>query len=298
MKKIYLILPILSGILFGSCGIFVRILTQNGLDSPTLLFTRFSVSIMIMLIVILATDKNLLKISIDELKIIVIAAINILALNLCYNISTNTIPLSLAAVLLSLAPVFVIIFAYIAFREKINKIKITSMILIILGCILTTGLLEGNVFNVSTNGILAGIGTAFFWANYNVASKKSLKKGTHTHTLLFYTLILMTVALIPFTNFNQINTYINMDICTNTIFLIFNALLTFILPYVLLTLAINYVDLGSIAIFTAGAEPLAALCFGIILYNETPTLLIITGIIITIIAITILSKNEYKTEEV
>ena len=102
-----------------------------------------------MLIVILATDKNLLKISIDELKIIVIAAINILALNLCYNISTNTIPLSLAAVLLSFAPVLVIIFAYITFREKINRVKIISMILIILGCVLTTRILEGNVFNIS-----------------------------------------------------------------------------------------------------------------------------------------------------
>lgn len=298
MKKIYLILPILSGILFGSCGIFVRILTQNGLDSPTLLFTRFLVSIIIMLVVILATDKNLLKISIDEMKIIVIAAINILALNLCYNISTNTIPLSIAAVLLSLAPVFVILFAYIAFKEKINQIKIISMILIILGCVLTTGLLEGNVFNVSAIGILAGIGTAFFWANYNVASKKSLKKGTHTHTLLFYTIILMTAILIPFTKFKQITTFINMDIGANTMFLIFNALFTFILPYVLLTIAINYVDLGSISIFTAGAEPLAALYFGITLYDETPTLLIVIGIIITIIAITILSKSEYETDEV
>ena len=251
-----------------------------------------------MLVVILATDKNLLKISIDEMKIIVIAAINILALNLCYNISTNTIPLSIAAVLLSLAPVFVILFAYIAFKEKINQIKIISMILIILGCVLTTGLLEGNVFNVSAIGILAGIGTAFFWANYNVASKKSLKKGTHTHTLLFYTIILMTAILIPFTKFKQITTFINMDIGANTMFLIFNALFTFILPYVLLTIAINYVDLGSISIFTAGAEPLAALYFGITLYDETPTLLIVIGIIITIIAITILSKSEYETDEV
>ena len=149
MKKIFVILPILAGILFGSCGISVRILTQNGLDSATLLFSRFSVSIIIMLIVILATDKNLLKISFDELKIIVIAAINILALNLCYNISTNTNPLSLAAVLLSFAPVLVIIFAYITFREKINRVKIISMILIILGCVLTTRILERNVFNIS-----------------------------------------------------------------------------------------------------------------------------------------------------
>ncbi|WP_407432722.1 DMT family transporter [Methanobrevibacter sp.] len=295
MKKIYFILPILAGILFGSCGIFVRFLTQNGMDNTTLLFTRFSISIIIMLIFILATDKNLLRIKSDELKIIIIAAINILALNLCYNVSTNTVPLSLAAVLLSLAPVFVIIFAYIAFRERITSKKIISMLLIIIGCSLTTGLLEGNVFNIGWIGILAGIGTAFFWANYNVASKKIIRDGTSTHTLLFYAIIIMTIILIPFTNFNQITIFINMNTGTNIIFLIFNALLTFILPYVLLTESLNYIDAGSVAILTAGTEPLAALFFGIALYDEIPTMLIFIGIVLTIIAITILSKEEYKT---
>ena len=45
MKKTYLILPILAGIMFGSSGIFVRTLTQNGIDQTTLLFLRFSIAI-------------------------------------------------------------------------------------------------------------------------------------------------------------------------------------------------------------------------------------------------------------
>ena len=293
MKKIYFILPILAGILFGSCGIFVRILTQNGMNITTQLFSRFSISIIIMLIFILTTDKGLLKINVSELKIIIIASINVIALNLCYNISTNTVPLSLAAVLLSLAPMFVIIFAYLAFKENITSKKVISMILIIIGCTLTTGLLEGNILNINWIGILAGISAAFFWANYNVASKKIIREGTSTHTLLFYAIILMTIILLPFTNFNQITTFINMDISTNTLFLIFNALLTFILPYVLLTESLNYIDAGSVAILAAGTEPLAALLFGIALYNEIPTTLILIGIGLTIIAITILSKEEY-----
>ena len=282
MKKIYFILPILAGILFGSCGIFVRILTQNGMNITTQLFSRFSISIIIMLIFILTTDKGLLKINVSELKIIIIASINVIALNLCYNISTNTVPLSLAAVLLSLAPMFVIIFAYLAFKENITSKKVISMILIIIGCTLTTGLLEGNILNINWIGILSGISAAFFWANYNVASKKIIREGTSTHTLLFYAIILMTIILLPFTNFKQITTFINMNISTNTLFLIFNALLTFILPYVLLTESLNYIDAGSVAILAAVA-----------LYNEIPTILIIIGIGLTIIAITILSKEEY-----
>ena len=268
MKKIFLILPILSGILFGSCGIYVRVLSQGGMDPTTQLFSRAIISIFLMLAVILAIDKNLLKIRKSELKIIIIAAVNIIALNLCYIVSTNTIPLSLAAVLLNLAPIFVIIFARIAFKERITLKRIIPMILIIAGCCLTTGLLEGDVFNISAIGILAGIGSAFFWANYNVASKKSVKEGIRTHTLLFYIIITMTVILIPFTNFNQITTFINLDIPMNTLFLIANALLSFILPYALLVESLKYVDVSSAAIFTAGAEPISALVFGVILYNE------------------------------
>ena len=263
------------------------------MDPATQLFSRFIISIFIMLIVILITDKNLLRVSLDELKLLIIASINIIALNLCFTISTNTLPLSLAAILLNLAPVFVIVFAYIAFKEEITKKKLIPMILIIIGCILTTGLLERNTLNISAIGVLAGIGTAFFWANYNVASKKSVKEGTHSYTLLFYTTILMTVMLIPFTDFSQITTFVNVDVGANGVFLILNALLAFILPYVLLVESMNYIDVSSVAIFTAGAEPLSALLFGIILYGEIPTLLIFIGIIITIIAISTLSKNEY-----
>lgn len=298
MKKIYLILPIISGILFGSSGVFVRILTENGINSITQLFSLFSISIIIMLAVILATDKKMLKINMNELKIIIIAAINIIALNLCNNFSVTVIPLSLASILLSLGPFFVIIFAYIAFKEEITKIKIISMILIILGCVLTSGFLEGNIFNLMPIGVLAGIGTAFFWANYTVASKKCLKEGTHTYTLLFYTVIIMTLMLIPFTNFNQITTFVNMNIGMNSIFLISYSLLTFILPYVLLTISINYVDVTSIAITVSGFEPLTALFLGILLYDEIPTILIIFGIILTIMAIAILSKNEYECDTI
>ena len=62
MKKIYLILPILAGLMFGSSGIFVRTLTQNGIDSTTLLFLRFSIAIIPLLIAIFLTDAKLLKI--------------------------------------------------------------------------------------------------------------------------------------------------------------------------------------------------------------------------------------------
>ncbi|MBQ9025523.1 MAG: DMT family transporter [Methanobrevibacter sp.] len=294
MKKLYFILPILSGILFGSSGIFVRTLTQNGIDATTLLFLRFSIAIIILLMAIILTDKNLIKIRLSDLKLFIITALCIVGLNLFYNTSMNTVPLSLAAVLLSSAPVFVIIFAYILFREEITLTKVISIILVIIGCVLTTGLLEGNYANVSTMGIVGGVVAAIFWAAYTVESKKALKKGIHTYTILFYSLIILTLILLPFTNFGQITTFVNSNITFNIIFLILHSTLSFALPYILLTVCLNHIDSGSASIFTSGAEPLAALCFGIIVYSEIPTILTFIGVVLTILALIILSKNEKK----
>ena len=75
MKKIYLILPILAGFMFGSSGFFVRTLTQNGIDSTTLLFLRFSIAIIPLLIAIFLTDTKLLKIDLKDIPLFLICAI-------------------------------------------------------------------------------------------------------------------------------------------------------------------------------------------------------------------------------
>lgn len=94
MKKIYLILPILAGMMFGSGGVFVRTLMHNGIDSITILFLRFSIAIVPILIAIIATEKELLKIDLKDIPLILVCAMSIVGLNLCYNESMNTIPLS------------------------------------------------------------------------------------------------------------------------------------------------------------------------------------------------------------
>ena len=291
-KKIYLSLPIISGILYGSSGIFVRTLTQNGIDATTLLFLRFSIAIPVMVIAILATDKKQLKIKLTDIKLLIITAMGIIGLNILYNIAMNTISLSIAAVLLSSDPVFVLIIAYLIFKEKITKSKVLSIILVLIGCILTTGLIEGNASNVTGIGIIGGIGAAIFWAIYMMGSKKALENGLHTYTILLYSILINTIVLIPFTSFNQITTFVNADMLGNTIFLILHSTLSFAIPYILLTVSIKYMDSGSASIFTSGAEPLAALIFGMLFYSEIPTILMFSGIILTIIALAILSKSE------
>ena len=296
MRKIYFILPILAGFMFGSSGIFVRTITQNGIDPTTLLFLRFSIAIIPILIAILLSDKKLLKIELKDIPLFIVCSICIVGLNLCYNESMNTVPLSLAAVLLSTAPIFVLIFAYLFFGEKITYKKVICMILAITGCFLMTGVLENNLMQIPLFGIISGIGAAFFWAVYLISSKKSIEKGNHTFTILFYSVIFISIALIPFTNFGQIADFISIKPMLVILFLILHSTFSFALPYVFSTLSLNYIDSGVSSILLSGAEPFAALIFGLIFYSEVPTILMFIGFVITIIAMMMISRKEGVAE--
>ena len=295
MRKIYLILPILAGIMFGSSGIFVRTLTQNGIDPTTLLFLRFSIAIVPILIAIIATDKNLFRIELKDIPLFLVCSICIIGLNLCYNHSMNTVPLSLAAVLLSIAPIYVLIIAYFMFGEKITSKKLICMILAISGCVLMTGILENDLGNLPLFGILSGIGAGLFWAVYLMASKKSIENGNHTFTILFYSVIFISIALIPFTDFSEISGFVSINPVMTIIFLILHSTFSFALPYIFSTISLNYMDSGTSSIFLSGAEPFAALIFGFLIYSEIPTPLMFCGFILTIIAMMMLSKDDNKT---
>lgn len=292
MKKIYLILPLLAGMMFGSGGVFVRTLMANGIDSTTLLFLRFSIAILPILIAILVTDRNLFKIDLKDITLFLVCAMCIVGLNLCYNESMGSIPLSLAAVLLSLAPIYVLVIAYFAFREKITNKKLICMALAIFGCILMTGVLETDLSNLPVYGIIAGIGAGLFWAVYLIASKKSIENGKHTFTILIYSIVFISIGLIPFTNFGQITHFISLNPVLVIVFLIMHSTLSFALPYIFSTLSLNYIDSGISSIMLSGTEPFAALIFGLIFYSEVPTFMMSCGFILTIIAMMVLSKTE------
>lgn len=278
--------------MFGSGGVFVRTLTQNGIDSATLLFLRFSIATLPIVIAILLTDRKLFRIDLSDLPLFIVCGICIVGLNLCYNEAINTVPLSLAAVLLSLAPIYVLIIAYFLFKEKITSRKLICMILAILGCILMTGILETSIGNIPVHGILIGAGAGLFWAIYLMASKKSMNNGNHTFTILFYSILVISLVLIPFTNFSQIENFVSINPTLTILFLILHSTISFALPYIFSTISLSYIDSGVSSILLSGAEPLAALIFGFAIYSEIPTVLMFIGFILSIIAMTMLSKSD------
>lgn len=234
----------MPGILWGTAGVFVRELYDFGIDRYTVLSTRMLVATAILLIALLFSKDSLLKIKFNDIWIFAgTGLLGILGLNFFYNEAVGQITLSLAAILLSLAPIFVMILSAIIFKERITVKKINCLILAIVGCSLASGIFEasqGSGLQCSMQGVIMGVLSGFFCALYGIFSKIAANKGYRTSTILFYSLLLCTIVLLPFTDWNAFALFIAAAPLKNTIFAISHSACTSILPYMFYSIALLY----------------------------------------------------------
>lgn len=285
--------------MWGSAGIFVRKLSELGLNSVSIVETRIIVAIIIIIADLLCLDKKLLKIKLKDLWIFICAGIfSMLGLNLCYNFAINELTLSLSAVLLSLAPIFVLILASILFKEKLTLQKTVCAILALIGCILSSGVLEEvGAMKWTTIGIIIGTLGAFFYGTYSIFSKIAILKGYHSFTVTIYSLMAVGIALLPFTDWLKVWEIIQIDPAPMSGFLLLHSLLTSVLPYICFTVALNYVEAGKVAILASG-EPIAAMLFGIFFYQEIPTILSLIGLFTVLLALGLLTIPFTKLKKI
>lgn len=290
--KLAYILPLLTGAMWGSSGTFVRRLSDFGADTFTVLACRAIIAAVILFAAFLITNRSLLKAHLKDIWVLVMCGImGTFALNICYTIAINSLSLSLAAVLLSLAPVYVVMLASIFFKEAITKRKILCMCMAIVGCMLVSGILDGG-FSWSLTGVVCGVLAGFFCALYSVFSKIATKRGYHAFTITFYSMLSSSIAVIPFTDWSVIVSFVQAAPAGNSLFLVACSVLTIILPYILFTTAMKYGEAGKVSIISSGTEPSAAMIFGILIFAEIPSITSFAGLVLTIIALAMLCRTE------
>ena len=280
MKSALLLLPILSGVMWGAAGVFVRTFSDYGMDSATIVFSRVSLATLMMLALILVADRRWLRFEKQDLWLFIACAVAMLALNAFYTVSVDAVTLSLAAVLLSLSPVFMLAMAAVLFKERVTARKVVCMFASIVGCVLVSGLVEGGS-SLSVSGVTAGLAAAFFYALYGILSKRSAVKGYSTYTTLFYCLLISTLVLIPFSDIGVVTRFA-FGGAWEVGYLVLHAAVASFLPYILYTTSMARMEGGTASILAAAGEPTAAAVFGAMIYTEIPSPLMLLGMVLAI----------------
>ena len=295
-KRLILLLPVLSGIMWSSGGIFTRTLHDFGFGSLSIFSTKIVLATLILFVILLIFDRESLKIDLKDIWLFIGSGIlGALLVNICYNEAAVTGSLSLASLLLGMAPLFALSISAIIFKEKITSLKIVCLTTALIGCLLVSGLLEDSGLSWSANALIFGFASAFFWALYGIFSKLAVNKGYSTTTIIFYSFLLDTIVLTPFTDWNLFANFLVSNPQTDISIALLHSLVTSIVPYFLFSFALKYVDNGEATILSDGTEPIFATVWGALIYAEYPSMLNLIGMCITITALSVFTHFSSET---
>lgn len=295
MKKLASLFVILAGTLWGSMGIFVRRLNNQGLESMEIVAIRAIFSAIILTLVLAVYDRNLLKIKWKDLWCFLGTGIcSIIFFNYCYFRTIVLTDLSVAAILLYTAPSMVMVMSLVLFKEQITVQKILALICAFLGCVLVTGAIGSDV-PLSLAGLLLGLGSGLGYACYTIFSRYAIQRGYTSLTITVYTFIVAALCVLPLVDMGKV-TNVVISHGSNFLFMMVFAVLTTIIPYLIYTIGLNYIELGKASVI-ASVEPVVATLIGVVVFHESLSLWSLVGILLVLLSLVILGVKTKEKEE-
>ena len=196
LKKGY-IYSALSAILFGTCGIIIKIAFSEGANSINILTLQYMMSIPIMFLGILIIDSKALKIGKKDLyHTAVLGIVGNTFMTIFYYMAFNYLDVSMVTILLYTYPAMVFIYSVVFQKMQVSFNKIFALIATFIGCFLALGLNQ-SIKTFSTKGFMYGILAAVFYAFMNIYTEKKMDK-LNPLAVNFYSIIFSFLSLIIF----------------------------------------------------------------------------------------------------
>ncbi len=288
MKTKAFIYIVLTGILWGTSGLFVHSLSPFGFSSLQMTAMRGGVAAICFFLYALIRDKSIFKVSMSELLLFALSGIGIFGTASCYFASMQASGVSTAVVLMYTAPIFVMAYSVAFLGEKLTPKKLIAVVLMLMGCVLVSGIIGGA--NGNFYGILLGLMSGISYSAYNIFTKIQMRRGYRPLSATLYCFIFMGALALTVSNPWQMVQFAMASPVKIIPLMLGIGIFTAVLPYLLYTLALRELPVG-----TASAmgiiEPMSACIFSITLLGEKLSFLSACGIILILGAVILLSKT-------
>jgi len=181
-------LILISGSSFGTLAIFARLAYEDGVTPITLLFLRFGIASLCMLLIMWLRGIPIPRGWI-LLGLAFMGGIGYVGQALSYFTALTLIPAGLVALLLYLYPAIVTILAMIILKERISKWKMIALLIALGGTVLTIGPTGGGQFL----GVILGLAAAFIYSIYILVGSKITKQVTAIQSS---TVVIVSAAIV------------------------------------------------------------------------------------------------------
>lgn len=281
----------MTGVLWGTIGLFSTILSNLGMESSPVAFYRLlSASILLVpVLVFKGRGFSLFKISKRGLlSCVLIGFISQAFYNLFYMKAIELGGMATAAVLLYSAPVFVALMSRIFFKEPLGMNKIIAIGINIAGCILTATGGDFSSVNLGGFAIMMGILAGFTYGTLPVFSRFGADEE-NSYTSSFYGLAFGALFLFFIVRpYNGMGTEFNWQI---VLALIGFGIVPSALAYIIYFGGLSKIKETSVVPVLASVETVAAAIIGLLVFGQSLILAKTAGVALVFISIIIMNMS-------
>ena len=252
------------------------------MGADSVLFYRYAFGL-VMLGVMMLVQKQSFALRRCEVLPLVIMGLLFSFSSLTLFLSYNYMDAGIASTILFVYPVLVAILMAVFFKEKVSPITMISIALAFTGIsLLYQG--EGGQ-TLSLTGVTLVFISSLTYALYIIGVNRSVLKDMPIAKLTFYVLLFgLSVYVIRLKFCTQLDVVSQPVLWINPVCL---ALFPTVISLVAMTKSIHYIGSTPAAILGA-LEPLTAICCGVLVFGERLTPRIILGIVLILIAVTLI----------
>lgn len=289
MNKRAFLYIVIAGITWGTSGVFYNLLAPFGFTTIQMTAMRGSISAVFLIFYVLFSNKKLFKITLRELIIFVLTGIAIFGSAAFYYAAIPASSVSTAVILMYTAPMFVMIYSVAFLGEKLNLPKGISVVMVIVGCALVSGVLNGMSF--SFKGIALGLASGLCYSAYNILARISMMRKSDSLSTTLYAFIVMGTIAVSVCNPGNLISIVAKSPAETLPLVLGIGIISCVLPYMLYTKALKDIPAGT-ASALAIIEPMSATLFSIVFFGEKLGIASAIGIVLILMAVFILNKSE------
>ncbi len=279
-------------IFWGTIGLFNHGLLKCGFDSATIASIRCIVSAVVLWIYILFKKEKHIKINKRQLMAVSLEGVAFYVMAVLYFIAIVKTSPATASVLLNTAPIMVMSFSVIFWKEKLTVNKIVAIFMSLLGCCFIAGIFTELKFDII--GIVLGLLSAVCYALYSICTKVALRRKMDTEANIAYSFLFSALAALIYSNPVNLFKQVKNASLEAVILLIGIGIFTGALAGLTYTKGMKLLPAGMASAFAA-LEPLVSATLSVIFLGEVLKTDIVIGIVLILVAVTILSIKT-KTE--
>ena len=288
MKHKGIICGILAAICYGTNPLGALPLYEEGVNTSSVLFLRFSIATLILGVVMIANRKSF-AVTRGELTTMASLGALMAVSSLTYYQSFRYMDAGIASTILFVYPVMVAVIMATFFREKVTATTITSIVLALAGI----GLLyRGDAgISLSMTGVMLVMVSSLTYAVYIVIVNQSEIRMSIVK-LTFYVLLICAMCLFAY-SFTSSDLHLMLPPSPRAwFFACWLGLVPTVLSLLFMTIAVHEVGATPTAIMGA-LEPLTAVAIGVMAFGEAFTLRLCVGIVLILAAVLLIVAGKH-----